>query len=194
MHHIRNDYAVGCHGIGLSLGSSDPLNLNHLKSLKSLFDDIEPSLISDHLSWSSLNGCFYNDLLPLPYTDEALHHMIIQVNQTQELLGREILIGNPSSYLAFKYADTSEPEFLNQLSQRSGCKLLLDLNNIFVSCSNMDTDPYHYLASINWYQVAEIHLAGHTVKQLPQGEIRIDTHNNPVCDEVWDMVDAYRDK
>ena len=120
--------------------------------------------------------------------------MVSQVNQSQELLGREILIENPSSYLAFKHADMSEPELLNQLSQRSGCKLLLDLNNIFVSCSNLNTDPYHYLASINWHQVAEIHLAGHTVKQLPQGEIRIDTHNNPVCDEVWDMVDAYRDK
>lgn len=194
LRHIRNNYAVSCHGIGLSLGSSDPLNLDHLKSLKSLFDDIEPNFISDHLSWSSLDGRFYNDLLPLPYTNEALLHMVNQVNQTQDILGREILIENPSSYLAFKHAEMSEPELLNQLSLRSGCKLLLDLNNIFVSCSNMNTDPYQYLANIHWHQVAEIHLAGHTIKKLPQGEIRIDTHNNPVCDEVWDMVDAYRDK
>jgi len=194
LRHIRNDYAISCHGIGLSLGSSDPLNLSHLDKLKKLFDEISPGLISEHLSWSSFDGLFYNDLLPLPYTNEALLHMISRVNQTQDLLGREILIENPSSYLAFKHADLSEPEFLNQLSRQSGCKLLLDLNNIFVSCSNLKKDPYQYLANIDWHQVAEIHLAGHTVKYLPQGIIRIDTHNNPVCDEVWSMVDAYRDK
>lgn len=190
---IRNHYAISCHGIGLSLGSSDPLSQTHIKSLKALFNDIEPSLISEHLSWSSLNGRFYNDLLPLPYTHESLNHMITQVGQAQDLLGRQILIENPSSYLAFKQADMSEPELLNQLSQHSGCKLLLDLNNIFVSCSNMNTDPYDYLASINWHQVGEIHLAGHTLKQLPQGTIRIDTHNNPVCEEVWGMVTTYKD-
>ena len=170
LRHIRNNYAVSCHGIGLSLGSSDPLSLDHLKSLRTLFDEIEPSLISEHLSWSSLNGRFYNDLLPLPCTNEAPQHMINRVNQTQTLLGREILIENPSSYLAFKHADMSEPELLNKLSKHSGCKLLLDLNNIFVSCSNMNTTPYQYLSSIDWHQVAEVHLAGHTVKQLPQGQ------------------------
>lgn len=189
---IRHHYALSCHGVGLSLGSSDPINLDHIKSLKALFDDIEPSLVSEHLSWSSLDGRFFNDLLPLPYTEEALQHMVCQVDQTQTILAREILIENPSSYLAFKHADMTEPQFLNQLSQRSGCKLLLDLNNIFVSCSNMNADPYEYLASIDWHQVAEVHLAGHTIKQLPQGTIRIDTHNNPVCDQVWDMVDAYQ--
>ena len=194
LRHIRNDYAISCHGVGLSLGSSDSLNTDHIKSLKILFDDIEPSLISEHLSWGSLDGRFYNDLLPLPYTDEVLQHMVNRVNQTQDVLGREILIENPSTYLAFKQADMSEPELLNQLSQRSGCKLLLDLNNVYVSCSNMKTDPYQYLANIHWNQIREVHLAGHTVKQLPQGKIRIDTHNNPVCDEVWGMVDAYRDK
>lgn len=194
LRHIRNDYAISCHGIGLSLGSSDPLNLSHIDALKSLFDDIDPSLVSEHLSWSSLDGRFYNDLLPLPCTNEALFHMVSRVNQTQDLLGREILIENPSSYLAFKIADMSEPEFLNQLSYKSGCKLLLDLNNVFVSCSNLNTDPYRYLTNIDWHQVAEIHLAGHTVKQLPQGAIRIDTHNNHVCDEVWSLASAYRDK
>jgi len=192
LRHIRHHYALSCHGVGLSLGSSDPINLDHIKSLKALFDDIEPSLVSEHLSWSSLDGRFFNDLLPLPYTEEALQHMVCQVDQTQTILAREILIENPSSYLAFKHADMTEPQFLNQLSQRSGCKLLLDLNNIFVSCSNMNADPYEYLASIDWHQVAEVHLAGHTIKQLPQGTIRIDTHNNPVCDQVWDMVDAYQ--
>jgi len=191
---IRHNYAISCHGVGLSLGSTDPLNLTHIKSLKSLFDDIQPTLVSEHLSWSSADGRYFNDLLPLPYTQESLDHMIGQVDQTQALLNRTILIENPSSYLAFKHADMSEPELLNQLSQRTGCGLLLDLNNIFVSCSNMNTDPYAYLESIDWTKVAEVHLAGHTVKKLPQGDIRIDTHNHPVCDEVWSMVDTYRDK
>ena len=190
---IRHNYAISCHGIGLSLGSTDPLNLDHIKSLKTLFDDIQPALISEHLSWSSADGRYFNDLLPLPYTRQSLDHMINRVDQTQALLNRTILIENPSSYLAFKHTDMSEPELLNQLSQRTGCGILLDLNNIFVSCSNMQTDPYRYLENIDWTRVAEIHLAGHTVKQLPQGAIRIDTHNNPVCDDVWAMVDDYRE-
>lgn len=192
LRHIRNDYAISCHGIGLSLGSSDPLNLRHIESLKKLFDDISPCLVSEHLSWSSLDGRFYNDLLPLPYTREALLHMISRVNQAQDLLGREILIENPSSYLAFKNVDMSEVEFLNQLSHHSGCKLLLDLNNIFVSSRNLHTDPYSYLENIHWHQVKEIHLAGHTLKRLPQGTIRIDTHNDHVCEEVWEMVHTYK--
>jgi len=194
LHHIRHNYAISCHGVGLSLGSSDPLNLSHIRSLKTLFDDIEPSLVFEHLSWSSLDGHFFNDLLPLPYTNGALHHLIDRISQTQDLLAREILIENPSSYLAFKHQDMSEAQFLNQLSQQSGCKLLLDLNNIFVSCSNLNTDPYQYLSQINWHQAAEVHLAEHTIKQLPEGQIRIDTHNHLVCDEVWEMVDTYKDK
>ena len=190
---IRHNYAISCHGIGLSLGSADGLNLDHIGSLKALFDDIEPTLVSEHLSWSSADGRYFNDLLPLPYTQECLDHMISRVNQTQTLLNRTILIENPSSYLAFKQSEMSEPELLNQLSHHTGCGLLLDLNNVFVSCSNMKTDPYAYLANLDWSQVAEIHLAGHTLKKLPQGHIRIDTHNKPVCDEVWAMVNNYRD-
>jgi hypothetical protein len=191
LHQIRQNYPISCHGVGLSLGSTDAINADHLSALKQLFDDIEPCLVSEHLSWSSIDGQYFNDLLPLPYTQEALRHMVSRVNQTQDLLQRQLLIENPSSYLAFKNPDMTEAEFLNQLSQQTGCKLLLDLNKIFVNCSNMQTDPYNYLENIDWTRVAEIHLAGHTVKQLPQGEIRIDTHNTTVCDEVWGMVDAY---
>ncbi|HCH31652.1 MAG TPA: hypothetical protein DE045_01775 [Oceanospirillaceae bacterium] len=192
LHLIRQNYAISCHGVGLSLGSTDPINHQHLGALKQLFDDIEPSLVSEHLSWSSVGGRYFNDLLPLPYTHESLQHMISRVNQTQDLLQRQLLIENPSSYLAFNNPDMSEAELLNQLSQHTGCKLLLDLNNVFVSCSNMKTSTEAYLAAIHWPNVAEVHLAGHTIKHLAQGDIRIDTHNSPVCEQVWQMVRDYR--
>ncbi|MEJ2766481.1 DUF692 domain-containing protein [Photobacterium sp. MCCC 1A19761] len=187
---IAEHYPISCHGIGLSLGSADPLDRAHLSQLKQLVDEINPMAVSDHLSWSSINGQFFNDLLPLPYTEPALRHFCDKVGQVQDALGRQILIENPSSYLQFTHAEMPEWEFLHQVQQRSGCGLLLDLNNIYVSGFNHNFDCQTYLAALDAAAVKEIHLAGFTVKQLEAGEIWIDTHSKPVSEPVWQL---YRD-
>lgn len=184
---IANHYPISCHGIGLSLGSADPLDRQHLQHLKQLVDEINPIAVSDHLSWSSVNGQYFNDLLPLPYTEEALHHFCCKVEQVQEYLGRSLLIENPSSYLSFTHSTIPEWEFLHQVQQRTGCGLLLDLNNIYVSAFNHGFDCNTYLAALDPSTVKEIHLAGFTVKQYDEGEIWIDTHSRPVSDPVWQL-------
>ncbi|UTV27670.1 MNIO family bufferin maturase [Photobacterium atrarenae] len=187
---IAENYPISCHGIGLSLGSADPLDRRHLSQLKQLVDELNPMAVSDHLSWSSINGQFFNDLLPLPYTEQALHHFCDKVGQVQDILGRQILIENPSSYLRFTHAEMPEWEFLHQVQQRTDCGLLLDLNNIYVSGFNHGFDCHTYLAALDASAVKEIHLAGFTVKQLEAGEIWIDTHSKPVSEPVWQL---YRD-
>ena len=187
---VRRDYPLSLHGVGLSLGSADALNRVHLEKLKALIQRYEPGLVSDHLSWSSVDGRYLNDLLPLPYTEETLRHVTERVAQTQEFLGRELLIENPSSYLQYRHSDMGEAEFLAELSARSGCGILLDVNNIYVSASNHGFDAQAYLRAIPPTRVREIHLAGHTVNRYPEGEILIDTHNARVCDAVWAL---YRD-
>jgi len=186
----RRDYPLSLHGVGLSLGSADALNRTHLGKLKALIQRYEPGLISDHLSWSSVDGKYLNDLLPLPYLEETLRHVTERVMQTQEFLGREILIENPSSYLQYRHSDIGEAEFLAELSARSGCGILLDVNNLYVSASNHGYDAKAYLRAIPPARVREIHLAGHTVNRYPEGEMLIDTHNARVCDAVWAL---YRD-
>ncbi|UXI01220.1 DUF692 domain-containing protein [Photobacterium sp. TY1-4] len=187
---IAEHYPISCHGIGLSLGSADPLDRAHLSQLRHLVDEINPIAVSEHLSWSSINGQFFNDLLPMPYTESALRHFCDKVGQVQDALGRQILIENPSSYLQFAHAEMPEWEFLHQVQQHSGCGLLLDLNNIYVSGFNHDFDCQTYLAALDASTVKEIHLAGFTVKQLEAGEIWIDTHSKPVSEPVWQL---YRD-
>ena len=187
---VRRDYPLSLHGVGLSLGSADELNRTHLENIKRLIQRYEPGLVSDHLSWSSVDGNYLNDLLPLPYTEETLRHVTERVVQAQEFLGREILIENPSSYLQYRHSDMGEAEFLAELSVRSGCGILLDVNNIYVSASNHGFDAGAYLRAIPPAHVREIHLAGHTVNRYPEGEILIDTHNARVCDAVWTL---YRD-
>lgn len=187
---VRRDYPLSLHGVGLSLGSADALNRTHLGKLKALIQRYEPGLVSDHLSWSSVDGDYLNDLLPLPYLEETLCHVTERVMQTQEFLGREILIENPSSYLQYRHSDIGEAEFLAELSARSGCGILLDVNNIYVSASNHGFDAQAYLRTIPSARVREIHLAGHTVNRYPEGEMLIDTHNARVCDAVWAL---YRD-
>ena len=184
---IRRDYPVSLHGVGLSIGSTDPLDRRHLDRLKHLIGLIEPGLISEHLSWSQFGGTYFNDLLPLPYTEEALDHMVDRVHWVQEILGRQILIENPSSYLEFLHSTLPEWEFLTELARRSGCGLLLDVNNLFVSACNLGWDPLRYLAGIPAGRVAEIHLAGHTRKPFDDGEILIDTHDGPACEAVWKL-------
>jgi len=184
---IAEHYPISCHGIGLSLGSADPLNRDHLVQLKQLVDEVNPIAVSDHLSWSSVDGQFFNDLLPLPYTEEALNNFCDKVEQVQDFLGRQLLVENPSSYLSFQHSAIPEWEFLHHVQQRTGCGLLLDFNNIYVSAFNHGFDSNEYIAALNPLSVKEIHLAGFTVKKFDDGEIWIDTHSKPVSDPVWQM-------
>ncbi|MGR5541313.1 DUF692 domain-containing protein, partial [Vibrio campbellii] len=159
----------------------------HLLHLKNLVDELNPILISDHLSWSQSGGHHFNDLLPLPYTEEALQVFCRNVLDVQDTLGRAIMIENPSSYLAFQHSTIDEWDFLAEVHQRTDCRLLLDLNNIHVSAFNHGFDRKEYIQGIPLDAVDEIHLAGFSVKTLEQGEIWIDTHSHPVSDEVWDL-------
>lgn len=187
---VRSDYPLSLHGVGLSLGSADAPSRTHLAKLAALVRRYEPGLVSDHLSWSSVDGRYLNDLLPLPYTEETLRHVAARVSEAQDYLGRELLIENPSSYLEYRHSDIAEAQFLAELTARSGCGLLLDVNNVYVSSRNHGFDALAYLRAIPAARVREIHLAGHTVNRYDDGEILIDTHNARVCDAVWAL---YRD-
>ncbi len=184
---IRADYPLSFHGVGMSLGSVDPLSTAHTRRLKQLVDYYQPDLISEHLSWSSVGGTFFNDLLPLPYTPEALHHVVDRVRQIQDRLQREILVENVSSYLQYTHSTIPEWEFVNEVALQSGCGILLDVNNIFVNATNHNFDAQTYLAGVSPQLVKEIHLAGHTVNEFEDGSILIDTHDQLVCDEVWSL-------
>ena len=182
---IAAHYPLSLHGVGLSIGSTDPLSSTHLNKLKSLIHRFEPALVSEHLSWGSVGGRYFNDLLPLPYTEEALDHMVARVQQVQDYLGRQLLIENVSSYLQYQCSTIPEWEFLTELARRTGCGLLLDINNIYVNSRNHQFNPESYIDAIAADTVQEIHLAGHTVKQLEQTQILIDTHDACVSDAVW---------
>jgi uncharacterized protein (UPF0276 family) len=182
---IRAHYPLSLHGVGLSLGSSDPLNQRHLGRLRDLIARCEPGLVSDHLSWSSVGGRYLNDLLPLPQTRAAARHAAGRIARVQDALRREILIENLSSYLEFAGAEMPEAEFLVAVAERAGCRILLDVNNVYVSSVNHGFDPYRYLDAVPPRLVAEIHLAGHTRRVFEDGEILIDTHNALVCAPVW---------
>lgn len=184
---IRRDYPISLHGVGLSLGSADELNWIHLKKLRDLITRINPCLISDHLSWSSINGHYLHDLLPLPYTDESLQHIIARIQQTQEYLQRQILIENISSYILFEDSTLLEYEFLCEIAKQSGCGILLDINNIYVSATNLGQNPEKYLYAIPSHLVQEIHLGGFSTTTINEKEILIDSHNQPIIPAVWDL-------
>lgn len=188
---IAEHYPMSFHGIGLSLGSSEPISKHHLNQLKTLVDRFQPALISDHLSWCSLQGNFFNDLLPVPYTKEALSYFIDNVNQVQDHLQRQILVENPSAYLEYKNFDMNEPEFINEISRQTGCGLLLDLNNVYVSATNQQFSAQEYLKIIDRQAVQEIHLAGFTEKQIDNNTLLIDTHSTVVSQAVWDIYEQY---
>lgn len=179
-------YPVSLHGVGMSLGSADSLDPAHLRQLVALVAAISPVRVSEHLSWGSIGGRYFNDLLPMPYTREALSHMTDKVERVQQALGRQLLIENPSSYLQLP-GEMGEAEFLAELARRSGCGILLDLNNLHVSSVNHGLDCADYLAAIDLQTVGEIHLAGFTDKVLPQGHLYIDTHSTPVAPPVWEL-------
>lgn len=187
---LRAHYPVSLHGVGLSLGSTDPLDRRHLRKLKALIERVEPGLVSDHLSWSSVGGTYLNDLVPLPYTEEALALFIARVTEAQDFLGRELLIENPSSYLQYRHSTISEAEFLAEIARASGCGLLLDVNNVYVSATNHGFDAMAYLRAIPAAAVKEIHLAGFSVNRYTDGDILIDTHGTRVASRVWALYRA----
>jgi uncharacterized protein len=182
---VRRDYALSLHGVGLSLGGADPLDARHLAQWRRLIDRCDPGLISEHLCWGAIGGRHLNDLLPLPYTEESLRHVIARVREVQQRLERRIAIENLSSYLRFDESTLDEAEFLAALVAESGCALLLDVNNLFVNACNHGDDPHRYLRRLPTDAIAEIHLAGHSVEQHGTKTLRVDTHGSQVCDEVW---------
>ncbi len=184
---VRAKYPISMHGVSLSLGSDEALNRDHLKRLKALVDRIEPVFISEHLSWSRLGQTYLNDLIALPYNKQSLEIMCAHVQETQEFLGRTIMVENPSAYVAFKESTMEEPEFLIELTRKSGCKLLIDVNNIYVSGNNNHFDPKDYIAVIPEDIVGEIHLAGHCRKKLGADLFCIDDHGSKVSTEVWEL-------
>ena len=182
---IRRDYPVSIHGVGLSLGSAEDLDAVHLERLAGLVERLQPALVSEHLSWSLTGGAYLNHLLPLPYTEEALAVVSEHVLRAQEHLGRRLLVENPSSYLRFHHSPMPEAQFLNALVRRTGCGLLCDVNNVYVSCENLGGDAAAYLEAIEPTAVEEIHLAGHAVNDADGRPILIDDHGSRVAEAVW---------
>ncbi len=186
---VRQDYGLSLHGVGLSLGSTDPLDEEHLRRLQRLVERTAPALVSEHLAWGSVDGSFLNDLLPMPYTAEALAHLASRIRQVQDRLRRQILIENVSSYLSFTGAEMTEWEFVATLARRAGCLLLVDVNNIYVSACNHGFDPLEYLDAMPPELVGEYHIAGHCVVEAAGERLLIDTHDAPVADAVWALFE-----
>ena len=187
---LRAHYALSVHGVGLSLGSAEGLSAAHLARLRTLADRLEPGLLSEHLAWSVTGGAYLNHLLPLPYTEESLRVVTDNVARAQDGLGRRLLVENPSSYLRFLDSPIPEAEFLAELTRRTGCGLLCDVNNLFVSAANVGIEPESYLDSLPAAAVAEIHLAGHAANDADGLTVLIDDHGSPVADEVWRLYES----
>ena len=188
---VRRDFPIALHGVGLSLGSAEGLDLAHLERIRQVVGRFEPGLVSEHLSWSAVGGAYLADLLPLPMTEEALDVVCRNVEQAQDFLQRQILVENPSSYLQYRHASIPEWEFITAVAARTGCGILCDVNNIYVSSCNHGWDPSVYLDALPIDAIGEIHLAGHTVRQLDGGyTLRIDDHGARVADEVWALYET----
>lgn len=185
---IRADYPMAMHGVSLSIGSTDPLDREHLAQLKGLQRRVEPAWISDHLCWTGTAGGNLHDLLPLPYTQEALRHVVQRVEQVQEFLGSRILLENVSSYVSYPASEMPEWEFLSEVASRADCLVLLDVNNVYVSSVNHGFDPCAYLDAIPVERVRQIHLAGHD----DRGDLIVDTHDAPIVDPVWRLYEHAR--
>lgn len=183
---VRGEVPVVLHGVSLAIGSVEPLSERYLADLGAVVKRIDPALVSDHLCWGTHRGQYVHDLLPLPYTEEALGHVASRVQQVQERIGRQLLLENPSSYVAFKDSTLTEWEFLSELSRRSGCGILLDVNNVYVSARNFGFDPLRYLEGIPADRVGYFHLAGHSDK----GKYLLDSHDHAVPAPVWDLYRA----
>jgi len=174
------------HGVSLSIGSTDPLNMDYLKALKQLVNDVQPQWISDHICWTSIHGVNSHDLLPLPYTEETVKHVAQRIKTVQDFLGRRILMENVSSYLSYQDSSMDEWEFVNAVAEAADCLILLDINNIYVSARNHNFNPLDYLNKINPKRVQQFHLAGHS----DYGDYVIDTHDHDVPSSVWDLYCA----
>lgn len=183
---IRERYPIALHGVSLSIGTKDPLDKDYLRQLKKLINDVDPMIVSDHLCWTSHGGTNSHDLLPLPYTEEALAHLTQRVGEVQDYLGRQLVLENVSAYVSFNASTLDEWEFLNALADRSGCGLLLDINNIYVNERNLGSSATQFIENINSQHIKQIHMAGHS----DYGNYVIDTHDAPVRPEVFDLYEA----
>lgn len=183
---IREHYPMVMHGVSMSIGSTEPLNFDYLQQLKALIKRVEPAWFSDHLCWTGVNGVNLHDLMPLPYTEEAVQHVADRVSQVQDYLGRQMLLENVSSYVSYSDSQMSEWEFLREVAERADCLILLDINNIYVSAFNHNFDPYTYLTAIPGERVYQFHLAGHT----HENNLIIDTHDHPIADPVFELYAA----
>jgi uncharacterized protein (UPF0276 family) len=190
LRHLREQFPISCHGVGLSIGAEGPLNADHLSRLKKLVDWLEPGLFSEHLAWSTHETHFLNDLLPVPYTQGTVDRVVDHIDQVQDTLGRQMLLENPSTYVAFEESDRSEIEFLSEVAKRSGCGLLLDVNNVFVSATNQNYSPEGYIDAFPTEFVGEIHLGGHEEDADDHGAtLLIDSHSREVVDPVWALYE-----
>jgi uncharacterized protein (UPF0276 family) len=187
---IRRDHPVSLHGVCMSIGGVRPLDQAHLARFKALVERYEPALVSEHLAWSTHATTYFNDLLPLPYTQATLAHVADHIDEVQDAVGRPILLENPSTYVVFEESTMSETDFIRELVRRTGCGLLLDVNNVFVSSTNHGYSALSYLAGFPLEHVGEIHLAGHARQADDEGDLfLIDSHDQPVADEVWKLFD-----
>jgi uncharacterized protein (UPF0276 family) len=187
---IRAEYPVVLHGVSLSIGSTQPLDRGYLKALKALSQRVEPSWVSDHLCWTGTDGINLHDLMPLPFTEEALQHLVPRIAEVQDFLGERILLENVSSYVNYESSQLTEWDFLTELSARADCLLLLDVNNVYVNSVNHRFDPYEFIRAIPPRRVAQIHLAGHERR----GTFIVDTHDSPVSDAVWELYRQTTDR
>ncbi len=184
--HIRHNHPVSLHGVAMNIGGPQDLDRDHLSRFANLVDRYQPFAVSEHLAWSTHDDVYFNDLLPVPYTDETLARIVSHIGQVQDAIKRTVLLENPSSYLQFVESNWAETDFIREIANRSGCGLLLDINNVFVSATNNGTSPEGYLNSFPLHLVGEIHLAGHDEQSDDEGDILlIDSHNRAVADPVW---------
>jgi uncharacterized protein len=187
---IRRDYPVSLHGVCMSIGGPQPIDKDHLGRFRSLVDRYEPALVSEHLAWSTHRTTYFNDLLPLPYTEATLARVASHIDEVQEAIGQPILLENPSTYVVFPESTMSETDFIGALVRRTGCGLLLDVNNVFVSATNHGFAALDYLMNFPLGHVGEIHLAGHAEQTDDEGDLLlIDSHDGPVADAVWKLFD-----
>jgi len=182
---IREHYPMVMHGVSMSMGSTEPLDFNYLKKLKALIKRVEPAWFSDHLCWTGVSGLNLHDLMPLPYTEEAIKHVVERISMVQDYIGQQMLVENVSSYVSYNDSQITEWEFLKEVAERADCFILLDINNIYVSAYNHNFDPYEYLTAMPSDRVMQFHLAGHT----HENNLIIDTHDHPVSDPVFDLYD-----
>ncbi|HEY8161949.1 MAG: MNIO family bufferin maturase [Methylocystis sp.] len=185
---IRADYPIVMHGVAMSLASTDPLDFDYLAQLKALIERVQPAWVSDHVAWTGVHGFSLHDLLPIPYTKESLNHIVERISRVQDYLKRQLVVENASTYVSFISSEMSEQDFVREMAERADCLLLLDINNVFVSCFNHGYDPIAFIDGVPVERVVQFHMAGHTNHETH----RVDTHDQPVCEEVWALYEHAR--